>query len=134
MATEEQWSNQTALDQHDSGTGATITNNRVIRFLFTNKDVQHAVNLVTVAIFFYAIYRAAVDSTDSVTNFGNVAFFGLWWTPVMLLSLVFLGRIWCYFCPIGAIVRFTQRFGLQRHFPMYSRKWVVLRYRCPFCR
>ncbi|WP_226043195.1 4Fe-4S binding protein [Natrinema sp. DC36] len=126
MATEEQRSNQTTPDQHDSGTGITITNNRMIRFLFTNKNVQHAVNLVTVAIFFYAIYRAAVGPTDSATNFGNVAFFGLWWTPVMLLSLVFLGRIWCYFCPMGAIVRFTQRFGLQRHFPMYTRKWVVL--------
>ncbi|WP_380674896.1 4Fe-4S binding protein [Salinigranum sp. GCM10025319] len=80
---------------------------------------------MTVAIFFYAIYRAAVGPTDSGTNFGNVAFFGLWWTPVMLLSLVFLGRIWCYFCPMGAIVRFTQRFGLKRHFPMYTRKWVV---------
>lgn len=126
MATEEQRSNQTVSDQHDSGTGITITNNRLIRFLFTNKTVQHALNLVTVAIFFYAIYRAAVGPTDSATNFGNVAFFGLWWTPVMLLSLVFLGRIWCYFCPMGAIVRFTQQFGLQRHFPMYTRKWVVL--------
>ena len=43
----------------------------------------------------------------------------------MLLSLVFLGRIWCYFCPLGAIVQFTQRFGLQWHFPMYTRKWLV---------
>lgn len=98
----------------------------MIQFLFTNKNVQHAVNVVTVAIFFYAIYRAAVGPANSATNFGNVAFFGLWWTPLMLLSLVFLGRIWCYFCPMGAIVRFTQRFGLQRHFPMYTRKWVVL--------
>lgn len=125
MATEGQRSNQTVPDQQESSTGVTITNNRVIRFLFTNKNVQHAVNLLTVAIFFYAIYRAAVGPTDSGTNFGNVAFFGLWWTPVMLLSLVFLGRIWCYVCPMGAIVRFTQRFGLKRHFPMYTRKWVV---------
>ncbi|AHG02174.1 hypothetical protein HALLA_19945 (plasmid) [Halostagnicola larsenii XH-48] len=126
MPTEEQRSNQTAPDQQDSGAGITITNNRVIRFLLTNKNVQHAVNLITVAIFFYAIYRAAVGPTDSATNFGNVAFFGFWWAPVMLLSLLFVGRIWCYFCPMGAIVRFTQRFGLQRHFPMYTRKWFVL--------
>ena len=98
----------------------------MIRFVFTNKYVQHTVNLITVAIFFYAIYQAAVGPTDSGANFGNVAFFSLWWTPVMFLSLVFLGRIWCYFCPSGAIVRFIQRFGLQRHFPMYSqKKWVV---------
>lgn len=125
MTTEDQQSNQSPTEQNTPKGGITITQNQVIRFLFTNKNVQHAVNLITVVIFFYAIYRAAVGPTDSGTNFGNVAFFGLWWTPIMLLSLVFLGRIWCYFCPMGAIVRFTQRFGLQRHFPMYTRKWVV---------
>lgn len=104
----------------------TITQNRVIRALFTNKYIQHAVNLITVTLFFYAIYRAAVGPTESGQNFGNVAFFGLWWSPIMLLSLLFLGRIWCYVCPLGAIVRFTQRFGFQRHFPMYTqKKWVV---------
>lgn len=113
-------------DEHATNGGITITRNRVIRFLFTNKNVQHAVNLITVAMFFYAIYRAAVGPTDSGANFGNVAFFGLWWSPIMLLSLLFLGRIWCYFCPMGAIVRFTQQFGLQRNFPMYSQtKGVV---------
>lgn len=106
--------------------GITITRNRVVRFLFTNEYVQPAVNLLTAALFVYAIYRAAVGPTDSSANFGAVAFFDLWWSPVMILSLLFLGRIWCFFCPLGAIVRLTQRFGLQRHFPMYShRKWVV---------
>ncbi|WP_224333262.1 4Fe-4S binding protein [Haloprofundus halobius] len=109
-----------------TGGGITLTDSAAFRFLFTNKNVQHAVNLVTVALFFYATYRAAAGPTDAGENFGSVAFFGLWWTPVMLLSLVFLGRIWCYFCPIGAMVRFTQRFGLRRHFPMYTRKWLVV--------
>lgn len=125
MATENQRSDRESADQTASTSGITLTQNRVIRFLLTNKSVQHAVNLLTVAIFFYAIYRAAVGPADSGANFGSVAFFGLWWTPVMILSLVFLGRIWCYFCPMGAIVRFTQQFGLQRHFPMYTRKWLV---------
>lgn len=113
-------------EERVSNRGITITQNRVIRFLFTNEYVQPVVNLVTVALFFYAIYRAAVGPTAAETNFGNVAFFGLWWSPIMLLSLLFFGRIWCYFCPLGAIVRFTQGFGLQRHFPMYTTKrWVV---------
>lgn len=124
MATEDQQSNPDITERRPSD-GITITRNAAIRFVFTNKYVQHTVNIVTVAIFFYAIYRAAVGPTDPAVNFGSVAFFGLWWTPVMLLSLVFLGRIWCYFCPMGAIVRFTQRFGLQLHFPMHTRKWVV---------
>lgn len=113
-------------EERASSRSITITQNRVIRFLFTNEYVQPVINLVTIALFFYAIYRAAVGPTDADANFGNVAFFGLWWSPIMLLSLLFFGRIWCYFCPLGAIVRFTQRFGLQRHFPMYTTKrWVV---------
>ncbi|WP_137290961.1 4Fe-4S binding protein [Natronorubrum halophilum] len=110
----------------DSNGGITITRNRFVRFLFTNKYVQPTVNLLTVGLFFYAIYRSAVGPADSSTNFGAVAFFDLWWSPVMIISLLFLGRIWCFFCPVGAIVRFTQRFGLRRHFPMYTHtKWFV---------
>ncbi|WP_247003645.1 4Fe-4S binding protein [Halosolutus gelatinilyticus] len=110
----------------DSRAGVTITRNRFVRFLFTNEYVQPAVNLLTVGLFFYAIYRAAVGPADASANFGAVAFFDLWWSPVMILSLLVFGRIWCFFCPLGAIVRFTQRFGLDRHFPMYThRKWLV---------
>ncbi|WP_255681717.1 4Fe-4S binding protein [Natrinema sp. SYSU A 869] len=115
------------VTDHDSSNGITITGNRFVRFLFTNEYVQPAVNLVTVGLFVYAIYRAAVGPTESSVNFGTVAFFDLWWSPVMILSLLVFGRIWCFFCPLGAIVRFTQRFGLQRYFPMYThRRWLVL--------
>ena len=65
MAIEDQRSNRTSSDQHASKGGITITRNKVIRFVLTNKYVQHAVNLITVAIFFYAIYQAAVGPTDS---------------------------------------------------------------------
>ncbi|WP_247730698.1 4Fe-4S binding protein [Halovivax limisalsi] len=126
MAKENHRSKRDEADRHESTAGITITNNRVIRLLVTNKAVQHAVNLCTVAIFFYAIYRAAVGPADAGANFGSVVFFDLWWAPVMVFSLLLLGRIWCYACPLGAIVRFTQRFGLRRHFPMYTRKRVVL--------
>jgi hypothetical protein len=51
--------------EHTANEGITITQNSVIRFVLTNKYVQHVVNLLTVALFFYAIYRAAVGPTDS---------------------------------------------------------------------
>lgn len=125
MATDIHPSDGKPSDQSVSRGSMTITDNGAIAFILTNKSVQHAVNVLTVAIFFYALHRAAVGPTDSATNFGSAAFFGLWWAPVMLFSLLLLGWIWCYACPMGAIVRFTQRFGLQRHFPMYTRKRVL---------
>ncbi|QLG29819.1 4Fe-4S binding protein (plasmid) [Halorarum halophilum] len=98
----------------------TLTDNRPIQFLLTNRYVQPAVHVVTVSIFAWAIWSAFMGPQNPDTNFGSVAFFGLWWSSVMLISLVVLGRVWCYFCPMGAIVRFTQRFGLKRHFPMFT--------------
>ncbi len=98
----------------------TLTRSRPIRFLLTNRYVQPVVHVITVTIFAWALYTALFGPQNPETNFGSVAFFGLWWSTVMLVSLVLIGRVWCFFCPMGAIVRFTQRFGLQRHFPMFS--------------
>jgi polyferredoxin len=124
MATKERESNQES-ETHQYGS-ITLTRNRVVRFLLSNKYVQSIVHLITVSLFIYAIYRAFVGPSNADINFGSVAFFGLWWSPIMIISLLLFGRVWCYFCPLGAIVRFTQRFGLQRHFPMFTGpKWTV---------
>lgn len=105
----------------------TLTDNRMMNFLLTNKYVQPTVHVIMVGIFFLAILEGLTGPQDPGSNFGAVAFFELWWIPVMLFSLVLIGRIWCYFCPMGAIVRFTQRFGLKRHFPMFTNtKTTVL--------
>lgn len=100
----------------------TLTRSRVIRFLLTNRYVQPTVHVITVTLFAWALWTAFTGSPDPGINFGSVAFFSLWWSSVMLISLVLIGRVWCYFCPMGAIVRFTQQFGLQRHFPMFTGK------------
>ncbi|XVH33171.1 4Fe-4S binding protein (plasmid) [Haloferacaceae archaeon DSL9] len=73
-----------------------------------------------VTIFAWAMWTAITGPQNPDANFGSIAFFGLWWSVVMLVSLVLLGRVWCFFCPLGAIVRFTQRFGLKRHFPLFT--------------
>ena len=74
MATEDQRSNRDPTEQRALNSGITITQNRVIRFLFVNKNVQHVVNLLTVAIFFDAIYRDGVGPMDSGANFGQQGF------------------------------------------------------------
>ncbi|MFP8952228.1 4Fe-4S binding protein [Natrialbaceae archaeon A-arb3/5] len=104
----------------------TLTRSRVLKFLLTNRYVQPTVHVVMVTIFAWALWTALTGTQNPGANFGAVAFFGLWWMIVMLVSLVVIGRIWCYFCPMGAIVRFTQRFGLKRHFPMFTNaKWSM---------
>ncbi|MFC6718278.1 4Fe-4S binding protein [Natrialbaceae archaeon GCM10025810] len=107
-------------DRTDRPWHLTLTRYRPLRFLLTNRHVQPTVHALTVALFGWAIWTALTGSQDPNANPGNVAFFSVWWSTVMLLSLVLVGRVWCFFCPLGAIVRFTQRFGLRRHFPMYT--------------
>lgn len=107
-------------NQPDNSWHLTLTRSRLLRFLLTNRYVQPAVHVLMVTLFAWAIWTAFTGPQNPETNFGSVAFFSLWWSTVMLVSLVVLGRVWCYFCPMGAIVRFTQRFGLQRHFPMFT--------------
>ncbi|GAB3025594.1 4Fe-4S binding protein [Natronobiforma cellulositropha] len=97
-----------------------LTSNRLLQFLLTNRYVQPTVHVVSVSLFAWALWTAFTGTSNPNENFASVAFFSVWWSSVMLVSLVLFGRVWCYVCPMGAIVRFTQRFGLERHFPMYS--------------
>ncbi len=103
------------------GRGIDLNGNVLTRFLLTNSRVQPTLQILVIAIFGWALWQTFVGPQDPDTNFGAIAFFGLWWTPVMLMSLVLFGRIWCYVCPIGAISQFLQRFGLQRRFPTFRK-------------
>lgn len=99
---------------------------RVTRFILTNRAVRPSVQVLMVGLFGLALYHTFAGPQDPTSNFGAIAFFGLWWAPVMLLSLLLMGRVWCYFCPIGAITQFLQRFGLGRRFPTFrDRKWPI---------
>ena len=101
------------------GRGLDLNRYRLTRFLLTHRAVRPTVQGAMVALFLLALYHAFAGPSDPGSNFAAVAFFDLWWAPVMLLSLLLVGRIWCYFCPIGAITQFVQRFGLQRRFPTF---------------
>jgi polyferredoxin len=112
---------QTKYDAN-SDRGITLNRNGIIRFFLTNKYVQPALTTLSVILFFLAIYQTFVGPQDADTNFGAIAFFGLWWAPFLLISLLLFGRIWCYICPIGAINTFLQRFSLNRRFPMFMKQ------------
>lgn len=97
-----------------------------IRFWLTNNIVQSTVQILSIAFFLFAIFETFSGPQDVKTNVGTLAFFSLWWQPIMLGSLLLFGRVWCYVCPIGAINNFLQRFSLNRRFPTFQKpKWRV---------
>ncbi|MEX1256743.1 MAG: 4Fe-4S binding protein [Gemmatimonadota bacterium] len=110
--------------RRESPGGFNLNGNRLTRFLMTNRRVQPAFQLLMIAVFGWGLWQAFAGPQDAATNFGAVAFFGLWWAPVMLVSLVLFGRVWCYVCPIGAITEFLQRFSLNRWFPTFRKPRV----------
>ncbi|MBI3756052.1 MAG: 4Fe-4S binding protein [Deltaproteobacteria bacterium] len=63
-------------------------------------------------------------------NFTLMTKFLIWglWFPLMLLSVVFLGRLWCgLLCPQGALSEFAGKRGLNRPIPRWMRReWMPI--------
>lgn len=71
-------------------------------------------------------------STDSAflkqlrnTNFGNLIVWSYWW-PAIVISAIFLGRIWCMVCPVELITTFFAKIGLKRKRPAWLLSgWAI---------
>ncbi len=50
-------------------------------------------------------------------NFALLGPYFIFWHLVIVLTMVVLGRIWCSYCPLGAVNGFFARFGKQKEFP-----------------
>lgn len=60
-------------------------------------------------------------AVNSFTVFVRFLFWGLWF-PLVLLSTILFGRIWCgVFCPQGAASEYVSRFGMNKKLPSFIR-------------
>lgn len=59
------------------------------------------------------------------TNVANLIVWSYWW-PLIILSAVFLGRVWCMVCPMELITSLAARVGLKRNPTAFFRSgWVI---------
>jgi polyferredoxin len=56
----------------------------------------------------------------SKTNLTTSFVWRLWW-PMIVLSAIFLGRVWCMMCPVETVTTFFAKIGLKRKRP----KWIL---------
>jgi NAD-dependent dihydropyrimidine dehydrogenase PreA subunit len=59
------------------------------------------------------------------TNLANLLVWSYWW-PLMLLSAVLLGRVWCMVCPMELVSAITVKVGLKRQVPnILKSRWGI---------
>lgn len=80
------------------------------------------------AIFGFMILNLLIGSREAGKNPGAIISWLLWW-PIIPITFIFLGRIWCSLCPFGAIGDWLRRrFGLNRTAPAWLKRygiWVI---------
>ncbi len=71
-------------------------------------------------------YSAFWGPKDPHLNFATVMSWIVWW-PLLAVSYLLLGRVWCGFCPMGALSELVHRWiGLNRKAPgILKKRWWV---------
>lgn len=85
-----------------------------------------------VAFFFLLIGGLSANTDDMAfakvlrnTNVANLIVWSYWW-PIIILSAILFGRVWCMVCPLELVSSLFSRFGLKRRPPAFLRSgWVI---------
>ena len=99
--------------------------------LVQNRFFKPAVNLIFF-IFLLVIIYFGLSSEPDLRFHGGIPFATtmIWdiWHPLLAFTLILLGRLWCFACPIGAVGDWTQSvFSLNRKYPeKYRNLWIAV--------
>jgi ferredoxin len=99
--------------------------------LVKNRFFKPAVNFLFF-IFLLVIIYFGLSSESDLRFHGGIPFATtmIWdvWHPLLAFTLILVGRLWCFACPIGAIGDWTQSvFSLNRKYPeKYRNLWIAV--------
>jgi len=89
--------------------------------------------LLTLGVFALLILGSiGADTSDMAfatvlrnTNLANLVVWSYWW-PMLVLSAILFGRLWCMVCPMELVTSLAGRVGLKRRPPQWLRSgWVI---------
>ena len=101
--------------------------------LFRSSFFPLALQLLTLAAFVLLIVGGLAADTDDMkfakelrnTNLANLIVWSYWW-PLIVLSAIFFGRVWCMVCPMELVASIAGRIGLKRSPPALLRSgWAI---------
>jgi|SRR5659263_122955 len=99
--------------------------------LIKNRFFKPAVNF-SLLIFLLVVIYFGLTSESDLRFHGGIPFATtmIWdiWHPLLAFTLIFVGRLWCFACPIGAVGDWTQSiFSLNRKYPeKYRNLWIAV--------
>jgi len=103
--------------------------NTLFRFTWFPLVIQ----LLMLGVFCLLIAGGLAGNTDDMafanmlrnTNVANLIVWSYWW-PLIILSGIFLGRVWCTVCPMELLTSLAAKIGLKRKPPAALRYgWVI---------
>ena len=82
--------------------------------------VPNILKIASAAIFILLVYYGIqAHSNDAAllkelrnTNIANLFVWSYWW-PLIVVGAVFLGRIWCFACPVEMVTSLSSKIGLK---------------------
>ncbi len=101
--------------------------------LFRFRWFPLVLQLITLVVFVLLIVDGFAADTDDMafarilrnTNLANLIVWSYWW-PVIIISAIFFGRIWCMVCPMELLTSLAARIGLKRRPHGFVRSgWII---------
>ncbi len=99
--------------------------------LVTNRFFKPAVNFIFFIVLLIILYYGLASKPDLRFQ-GGIPFATtmIWdiWHPILAFTIILVGRLWCFACPIGAVGEWTQSvFSLRKKYPeKYRNLWIAV--------
>lgn len=99
--------------------------------LVRNRFFKPAVNAIFFIVMLVIVYKGLLSAADLRFQGGDpFATTMIWdlWHPILAFTIIFVGRLWCFACPIGAVGDWTQSvFSLKKKYPeKYRNLWIAV--------
>jgi ferredoxin len=101
------------------------------RSLVKNRFFKPIVNIIFFIVLLIIVYFG-LSSEPDLRFPGGIPFATtmIWdiWHPLLAFTLIFIGRLWCFACPIGAAGDWTQSvYSLKKKYPeKYRNLWIAV--------